>query len=198
MSWYNRMSNWKVAFIFVGIIIVLAGALYVMGRTPICTCGYVKLWQNEVMSAENSQHIADWYTLSHIIHGFAFFALLWWVSRRFFRDKGGLALGFRFLLAVLLEVGWEIIENSSWVINYYRENTVSLGYVGDSILNSVFDVIWMSLGFLIARKLPVWATLALVVFMELLAAYVIRDNLTLNILMFIYPFPGVKAWQTGI
>ena len=177
MPWYNRLSTRNVVLIFLGILVIFAGTLYLMGRTPICTCGYVKLWQNEVMSAENSQHIADWYTFSHIIHGFLFFALLWWISRRFFRDKDGLSLGFRFLIAVLLEVGWELIENSSWVINYYRENTVSLGYVGDSILNSVFDVLWMSLGFLLARKLPVWATVALAIFLELLAAYVIAITL---------------------
>jgi len=197
MPWYQRISTRAYVLTFVGIIVVFAAILFFMGRLPICECGDVKFWQQDVMSAENSQHIADWYTFSHIIHGFAFFALLWWVSRRFFKN-GGLPLGVRFIGAVLLEVGWEIIENSAWIIDYYRANTVSLGYVGDSILNSVFDVFWMALGFFLARKLPVWVTLSLVVVMELVAAYVIRDNLTLNILMFIYPSEGIKAWQTGM
>ncbi|MEY4731282.1 MAG: hypothetical protein RL681_228 [Candidatus Parcubacteria bacterium] len=206
MSWYHTISKRTYALAFFGILIVFAGTLFAMGRLPICECGYVKLWQNDVMSAENSQHIADWYTFSHIIHGFLFFWLLWWVSRKFFAksegpsqaESRGLPLGIRFLSAVLFEVAWEIIENSPWVIAYYRANTVSLGYVGDSILNSVFDVVWMSLGFLLARKFPIWVTITLAVLMELVAAYVIRDNLTLNILMFIYPFPALKAWQTGL
>lgn len=198
MLWYQTFSKKMYILIAVAIVVAQAVTLYAMGRLPICECGYVKLWQNEVMSAENSQHIADWYTLSHIIHGFAFYALMFLVSRKFFKKSGGLPIGMWFLVAVLLEVGWEIIENSSWVIEYYRNNTVSLGYVGDSIINSVFDVIWMAIGFLVARKIPVLATIALIIFFELLAAYIIRDNLTLNILMFAHPFESIKAWQTAL
>lgn len=148
------------------------------------------------MSSENSQHLMDWYTLSHIIHGFGFYALLWWISKKFFGKR--FSISTLFLTAVLLEVGWEIIENSSWIINYYRNNTVSLGYVGDSIINSVGDVLSMSLGFYLAYKLPVKYTVLLFIAMELLAAYVIRDNLILNILMFIYPFQWIKNWQMGL
>lgn len=198
MFWYQKISRRTYILIFVAIIIAQALTLYAMGRLPICECGYVKVWHSEVMSSENSQHIADWYTLSHIIHGFAFYALMFLISRKFFKKSGGLPIGTWFLVAVLLEVGWEIIENSSWVIEYYRNNTVSLGYVGDSIINSVFDVIWMALGFIIARKFPVLATIALIIFFELLAAYIIRDNLTLNILMFAHPFEFIKAWQTAL
>lgn len=198
MPWYQNISRRTYIFVVVAIIVAQAVTLFAMGRLPICECGYVKLWESEVMSSENSQHIADWYTLSHIIHGFAFYALMYLISRKFFKKSGGLPIGFWFLVAVLLEVGWEIIENSSWVIEYYRNNTVSLGYVGDSIINSVFDVIWMALGFIIARKFPVLVTIALVIFFELLAAYIIRDNLTLNILMFAHPFEFIKAWQTAL
>jgi hypothetical protein len=198
MTWYKNLSKKTYIIIFVGILVAQALTLFSMGRTPLCQCGYVKVWQGDVMSAENSQHIADWYTFSHIIHGFIFYGLMYWVSRKFFGKSGGLPVGMWLLGAVLLEVGWEIIENSTWVIEYYRNNTVSLGYVGDSILNSVFDVIWMSIGFLVARKLPVCATVALAVLFEVMTGYFVRDGLALNILFFIYPSEAIKAWQTAL
>ena len=192
IPWYRKISVTGWGLIFVGIVVAQILILYVMGRLPICACGFVKFWEGDVMSSSNSQQIADWYTFSHIIHGFAFYGLLIWLSRKFFNKEGGLPLGTIFIGAVLLETGWEIIENSSWIINYYRDNTVSLGYIGDSILNSVFDVIWMALGFLMARKFPVWLTIFLVIGMF------VRDGLALNILMFIYPAEAVKVWQMGL
>jgi hypothetical protein len=150
------------------------------------------------MSSSNSQQIADWYTFSHIIHGFIFYGFFIWVSRKFFQKTGGLPLGLIFIGAVLLETGWEIIENSTWIIDYYRNNTVSLGYIGDSILNSVFDVVWMSAGFFLVRKIPVWATISLIIVFELMTGYFVRDGLALNILMFIYPSEAIKAWQTAL
>ncbi len=180
-------------FLLLAFAVVVAQAitLYAMGRHPICTCGFVKLWEPNAFGPGNSQHLSDWYAPSHIIHGFIFYFAAWAVFRR-------ATVAWRFAVAVFLEAGWEVIENTPWVIEYYRNNTASLGYVGDSIINSVMDVVWMSLGFLIAWRAPVLVTVALALAMEAIAAYVIRDNLILNILMFIYPFESVKAWQTAI
>ncbi len=174
-----------------GIVAAQAIVLYAMGRHPICACGYVKLWEGDAFGPGNSQHLSDWYTPSHIIHGFIFYFFAWMIFRR-------ASVAWRFAFAVFLEAAWEVVENTPWVIEYYRNNTVSLGYVGDSIINSVMDVVWMALGFLVAWRAPVAVTVVLALAMEALAAYVIRDNLALNILMFIHPFESVKAWQSAI
>lgn len=172
------------------IFIVVAAILFAMERPPMCTCGFVKLWEGEVNGPGNSQHIADWYTPSHMIHGMLFFGLGWWLMRR-------RSVGAWLIMATILELAWEILENTPMVINRYREETMALGYSGDSILNSIADGGWMIAGFLIAARLPWKATAGITVFFELFTLYMIRDNLTLNILMLVYPLEAIKLWQAG-
>ncbi len=173
-----------------GIILLTAGYLLWIGREPICTCGYVSLWHGEVVSAENSQHLTDWYTPSHIIHGFLFYGALWLVARR-------LSFGWRLSLATLIEAGWEIVENSDAVIERYRTVTISLDYYGDSVINTVFDIFAMMLGFWLAARLPIWATVALIILFEGVTMWIIRDGLALNVLMLLWPLDWIAEWQAA-
>ncbi|HET7816459.1 MAG TPA: DUF2585 family protein [Sphingomicrobium sp.] len=172
-------------------ILILAGAaalLFLMERPPICTCGRVELWGP--VGPTQSQMLADWYSASHVVHGLLFYALLWLVARRWPVER-------RFTVALLVEAAWEVAENTPMVIDRYREATAALGYMGDSMVNSMSDIAMMAAGFLAARKLPVWASVALVALLELVPLLVIRDNLTLNVWMLVAPNDSIRAWQAG-
>lgn len=170
------------------LLLLTIAILLAMGRPPICTCGDVALWGP--VGPAQSQMLADWYSASHVVHGFLFYGILWLLFRRW-------SVELRMIVAILVEATWEIAENTPMVIDRYREATAALGYSGDSILNSVSDILMMVAGFLIARRLPAWASVAIVALLELVPLLVIRDNLVLNVWMLLAPNDAIRVWQAG-
>jgi hypothetical protein len=193
IKWPLRISKASALIAFI-LFAIFGLILFGMGRPPICACGTVKLWQGVVQSAENSQHLADWYSMSHIIHGFIFFGIGYLLRKRFPKL---FPLGVIVCLSILVEGAWEVLENSPVIIDRYREATISYGYEGDSIINSMADIAWMIVGFFLASRLPWKAILAIAVIFELFIGYMIRDNLALNILMLTVPIEAVKDWQAA-
>jgi hypothetical protein len=185
------MSNPITPYIVtVALIVGTALVLFLMGREVICTCGYVKIWHGDTFSSETSQHLMDWYTPSHLLHGILFYGILHLVMRQ-------VDIGWRLAVATLVEVAWEILENTNMIIERYREVTISLDYYGDSIVNSVSDILAMVVGFWLARVIPVWASVAVVIFFEVLTMWLIRDGLALNIIMIIFPLDAILEWQAA-
>jgi hypothetical protein len=184
-----------VAGLAIGLIALTAAILLAMGRTPICTCGTIELWHGTVNDSGNSQHLIDWYTPSHIIHGFLFYAGTWAVGRLIGKP---LPLGVAFLIALGVECAWEIAENTNTVIDRYRATTIALDYYGDSVINSVSDILAMIVGFWLARIWPVRLTVLVAVVMELFVGFWIRDNLTLNVIMLIHPVDAINRWQGAL
>jgi hypothetical protein len=178
------------AAVVLGIMVVQALVLHLMGRVWICSCGTVRMWVGDIRSPELSQQLFDWYTPSHIVHGILFYGLLRLVLPR-------APVPVRLLIAVGIEVSWEIAENSPWVIEAYRQQALAAGYTGDSILNSLLDTVAMMTGFAIARLVPWQATVALVLALEIGVGALVRDNLTLNLLNSVHRFPAIEAWQQG-
>ena len=184
----SRLSIWLL--IVAALIATQATVLALVGQPLFCTCGTIKLWNGDVFSAENSQQFTDWYTFSHLLHGVLFYALLHLIAPK-------LSFGARLAIAIGLEVSWEIVENSPYVINRYRQSALAQGYNGDSIINSVSDTLAAGIGFAAARLLPVRLTIVLVIVIELTLAYLIRDNLTLNIIQLVHPTEAISRWQAG-
>jgi hypothetical protein len=180
-------TGWLVA---AGLLALLAAILLAMGRPLICPCGTVSLWHGVVQSNQNSQQISDWYSFSHIIHGFLFYVLSRWLMPR-------APLWAALAVAIGIEGAWEILETSPIIIDRYREVTMAYGYSGDSVLNSVSDAAFMLLGFLAASRMRWWMTVGIAIFFELFTLFAIRDNLTLNVLMLVSPIEAVKEWQAG-
>jgi hypothetical protein len=185
----SRRYGWIIASV-VAVFVVTAGAELWMGRLPLGPDGRFGLWEGDIWSSEQSQRLADPYTFSHTIHGMLFYACLWVVART-------LPVRRRFLFALILEAAWEMLENSPVIINRYREVTIALGYVGDSVFNSLSDIFFAGLGFLFAWRARVWVTILVIVVMEVGTALWVRDNLALNIIMLVHPVEAIKAWQTA-
>ena len=184
------MITRRAALPALAILVASAAVLLAMGRSPICTCGAVDLWVAGRDSPRTSQMLSDWYSFSHIVHGFLFYGALWLIARHWPVER-------RFLIALVVEAAWEIAENTPMVIDRYRTATAALGYTGDSVINSVSDIAMMVLGFLAARRLPLWVSIGTVLLLELVPLLVIRDNLTLNVWMLLWPSDALRGWQAG-
>jgi len=184
---FLERNKWVLG-IFIVVLVLTAGIELWMGRLPLGPDGKFGWWEGNIWSSENSQRLADPYSFSHIVHGILFYALLRFAARK-------LPVQQRLLIALAFEAGWEMLENSPLIINRYREATISLGYVGDSVLNSLSDILMMTIGFLFASRVPWRFSLAAVVVMEVGCALWVRDNLTLNIIMLIHPVDAIKHWQ---
>lgn len=176
-------------------IVILAAmlAMRAEGRVWWCACGRTNLWVSDIWSEHCSQHLLDAYTFSHICHGLVFYGLLVWLPFKYRRPGFGWVL----FIATLVECAWEVLENSPLVINRYRAETISIGYTGDSVINSLADILACVVGVLIARMLGFWKTLALFLIIEITMLIWVKDNLTLNVIMLVWPIEAIKQWQSA-
>ncbi|MBI4854832.1 MAG: DUF2585 family protein [Acidobacteria bacterium] len=187
----SNTKNNKIALLIIPLVITITSILlYWQGRSLICTCGKVFLWVGDIWSSDNSQHIFDPYSFTHLLHGFLFSWILILLAKK-------VPYNWQIVIVVVLESLWELVENSNFVINRYRENTLALGYQGDTIINSISDIFACSVGFIIAKYLGFKKSFIVFVIIELILLFWIRDNLTLNIIMLIYPIKEIKQWQMG-
>lgn len=182
-------GTWQLVAI-AAVIGLAVASLRFEGQRWWCRCGRPFLWSGDIHSGHNSQHLVDPYSFTHALHGLIFFALLRPLA-------GKLGFGTRLALALLIEVAWEVVENSDAVIERYRHATISLGYAGDSVWNSLGDIASCSLGFYLAARLPIRWSVALFLAVELILLAVYRDCLTLNVLMLLHPLESVRSWQMG-
>lgn len=189
------LSSRRILWPGLALIALLAITLYYLqsqGRFWICSCGYVKLWAGDIWSGtDNSQHIIDPYSFSHIQHGLLFYWLVAWVLPR-------LSLAWRFVAAMTIEAGWEMFENSASMIRRYNEMTISKDYTGDTIINSLSDLAMCALGFWIAHRLGFRLTLLLFIAIEVIMIFWIRDSMFLNIIMLVSPIEAIRDWQMGL
>jgi len=188
---HKAALHWSLSAALLAIVLADGLMLHSIGRGFWCSCGSLVPWSWEPFSQHNSQHLVDWYSPSHITHGVTLYGLLFLVARR-------LPVAVRLVIATLIESVWEIAENSPFIIERYRSATISLNYYGDSVLNSVSDISMCIFGFFLAARLPIRVTLAITIASELLTLVIIRDNLTLNVLMLLWPVEAIKQWQSGI
>jgi hypothetical protein len=190
VKWHEQSSRSLWILAAAGAIVFQVVILLAMGHPPICTCGYIELWHGNASGPETSQHVTDWYTYTHVLHGIGFYFILWLIAPR-------MPFALRLALAVGLEAAWEVFENTPFVMERYRQSALARGYFGDSVINSVFDMLAAALGFVLTRVLPVWSIITLAVALELFLGYMIHDNLTLNIVQLIHPSEAVTRWQMG-
>lgn len=174
-------------FAFAGFFII-GITLWAWGQPLICSCGDIKLWVPSIFDGGNSQHIADWYTLSHILHG----VLIALLSRLVFARYGFNAA---FLAAIVTGVGWEVIEHTNWVLDAFRATTINVGYHGDSVLNAVSDYVFMMGGFFAAYALRIPFVIFGVLALELIAGIFGRDNFTLSTIQLVAPIEAIDTWQ---
>ncbi len=172
------------------IVVATVAILWLMGQPWWCKCGSWIPWSWDIWSSHNSQHLLDPYTASHVLHGVIFCGLLYWLPRSVSGSS-------RFLAALVVEGGWEILENSPVIIERYRESTMAQDYSGDSILNSVFDILACGAGYVVALRLGAVKSVAFSLASELILVFWIRDCLTLNVLMLVCPIDAIKEWQMG-
>ena len=184
-----RFSLSAALLVSLAIVALAASALYWMGRSPVCTCGTIKLWHGGLGDAEMSQHLTDWHTFRHVLHGIVIYWLLSVVAR------GHLSVGARLVLATMIEGAWETFENTPFMIDRYRAQAIARDYHGASIVNAIGDMLAMLVGFLLAARLPAWVTVLLLIATEAAILWLIHDNLTLNIIMLIYPVAWIRQWQ---